>query len=248
MIFVSAEQSIAKEMADLFKTIYDGNHKAYPNGYMMLFILLLEGQQPTSEIQSKILFNHDQYLEDEAAFSIGGFQDLKSIIKLRNGKSVSLRTLIKSIPASTGMTRPQLFQHLEPNISGVVTMVTFQKQDSDHVYAWQLTQESEVHQVIADDEDEKVFIDNKEAIWFGGVNKMKTGRILASQQMDKSSLEYTNHITRLMTSPPPKTRGGILPSPSKFIKPTETFGMPTSQTSTWGLQKDPTIESKFADI
>jgi len=77
---------------------------------------------------------------------------------------------------------------------------------------------------------------------------MKTGRILASQKMDKSSLEYTNHITRLMTSPPPKTRGGILPSPSKFIKPTETFGMPTSQTSTWGLQKDPTIESKFADI
>jgi hypothetical protein len=63
---------------------------------------------------------------------------------------------------------------LEPNISGVVTMVTFQKQDSDHMYAWQLTQESEVHQVIADDDDEKVFIDNKEAIRFGGVNKMKT--------------------------------------------------------------------------
>jgi hypothetical protein len=72
-----------------------------------------------------------QFLGEEAAFSIGGFQDLKNIIKLQNGNSVSLRTLIKSIPASASMTRPQLFQHVEPNISGIVTMVTFQKQDSN---------------------------------------------------------------------------------------------------------------------
>jgi hypothetical protein len=45
-----------------------------------------------------------QFLGEEAAFSIGGFQDLKNIIKLQNGNSVSLRTLIKSIPASASMT------------------------------------------------------------------------------------------------------------------------------------------------
>jgi hypothetical protein len=47
------------------------------------------------------------------------------------------QTLIKSIPASSGMIRPQLFQHVKPNVSGVVTMATFQKQDSELVHARQ---------------------------------------------------------------------------------------------------------------
>jgi len=144
MIFISAEQSKTKETVDLFKHLYDGSPKSYLNGCMMLFIPLIDGQQPTPEFRAKILFNHLQFLGEEAAFSTGGFQDLKNIIKPRNGNSVSLCTLIKSVPASTGMTRPQLFQHVEPNISGIVTMVTFQKQDSNLVFACQKTLESEI--------------------------------------------------------------------------------------------------------
>ena len=100
------------------------------------------------------------FLGEEAAFSIGGFQDLKSTIKLHNGNLDSLCTLIKSIPASTGMTRPQLFQHIEPNISGIITMVTFQKQDSNLVYAHQKTLQSKIQQVIVDGEEDNIFVDN----------------------------------------------------------------------------------------
>jgi hypothetical protein len=50
IIFVSSEQFKAQETADLLKHIYDGTLKACLNGYMMLFIPLLEGQQPTHEI------------------------------------------------------------------------------------------------------------------------------------------------------------------------------------------------------
>jgi hypothetical protein len=128
MIFMSTEQSKAQETVTLFKQLYDGRPKTYPNGYMMLFILLLEGHQPTPEFHSKVLFNHLKFLGDEAAFSIGGFQDLKSIIKLKIGNMVLLGILIESIPASAGMTQPQLFQHVEPSISSIVTMVTSQKQ------------------------------------------------------------------------------------------------------------------------
>jgi hypothetical protein len=94
MIFVSAEQLRAKETIDLLKQIYDGTPKAYPNGYMLLFIPLMEGQQPSPEFRSKVLFNHLQFLGEEATSSIGGLQDLKTMIKLKNGNTVPLRTLI----------------------------------------------------------------------------------------------------------------------------------------------------------
>jgi len=91
MIFVSAEQSKALETIESFKSLYDGGPKAYPNGYMMLFIPLFEGQQPSNEFQMKVLFNHDQYTGEEAAFSIGGLEDLKTQVKFQNGKTVSIR-------------------------------------------------------------------------------------------------------------------------------------------------------------
>jgi hypothetical protein len=194
MIFVSAEQSRAQETIDLFKQIYDGTPKAYPNGYMLLFIPLSEGQQPSPEFRSKVLFNHSQFLGDEAAFSFGGLQDLKTLIKLKNGTTVQLQTLLKSIPASKGMSRPQLFMQVEPNITGVVTMVTFQKIDSTHVIARQKSLESEIRQVIADGEEDKVFICDEDGLWYGGVNKTKTGRLLANQQADRSSLAYTKKL------------------------------------------------------
>jgi hypothetical protein len=100
------------------------------------------------------------------------------------------------------MSRPQLFQHVEPNISGIIIMVTFQKQDSTHVIACQKTLEGEIRQVIAKGEDENVFVCNEEGIRFGGVNKTKTGRILAEQQKEKASLDHTKRIEHLMHSPP----------------------------------------------
>jgi primase-polymerase (primpol)-like protein len=47
MIFVSAKQSKTKETADLFKQLYDGSPKTYQNSFMMLFIPLIDGHQPT---------------------------------------------------------------------------------------------------------------------------------------------------------------------------------------------------------
>jgi len=114
------------------------------------------------------------------------------------------------------MSRPQLFQHVEPNISGVVTMVIFQKQDLPLVLARQNSLEMEIRQIIADGEDDKVFIDTAEGIWFGGVSKTKTGRILAAQQADRSSLAYTNHISRILKSPLKKRGGGIPVLPEKY--------------------------------
>ena len=80
------------------------------------------------------------------------------------------------------MSQPQLFQHMEPNASSIVTIVTFQKQDRDLVYLYQASLELEIGQVIAEDKKKLVFINDDDGIWFGGVNKAKTGRILVAQK------------------------------------------------------------------
>lgn len=56
--------------------------------------------------------------------------------------------------------------------------------------------ESKSRQVIADGEEDKVFINNEDGIWFGGINETKTGCILAAQQADRSSSSYNKHTAR----------------------------------------------------
>jgi hypothetical protein len=59
---------------------------------------------PRNHILNKILFNHQKFIGDENLFSIGGLNDLNKIIKLKNNKQASIRHLLKSLPASEGMS------------------------------------------------------------------------------------------------------------------------------------------------
>jgi len=129
---------------------------------------------------TKIQFNHDKYIGDETLFCIGGFQNLNNIIQIKNGKSISICHLLKSIPAIKGMSRSQLFQQAEPNPAAVVTIVTFQAQDREMVMARQATLEEEIRNVIADGKENKVFLNDTDGIWFSGVNKNKNGNVLSN--------------------------------------------------------------------
>jgi len=42
------------------------------------------------QFHQKIQFNHEKYTGEETLFCIGGFQNLNNIIKLKNGKSLSI--------------------------------------------------------------------------------------------------------------------------------------------------------------
>lgn len=175
MLFVSAEKSKQEEVSSLFKTIYDGTKKSYPNGSMMLFLSFKDMNTSSPDIRKKILYNHEKFIGNKTLTCIGGLQNLNSTILLKNGHSVTLCTLLKSFPASVGMARPQLFQQAEPNHGGMVTIVTFQEQDRPLVVARQETLEDEICHVIADGKSEKVFLNDIEGLWFGGVNRNKSG-------------------------------------------------------------------------
>ena len=112
----------------------------------------------------EIAFNHEKYIGNEALFSIRGLNDLNTIIRLTNGKQVSICTLLQSIPASEGMSRPQLVQQVEPNFGAVVTIATYQAKDHEFVIARQSSLESEIRQVLANGEEDKFFVDPSEGI------------------------------------------------------------------------------------
>ncbi len=131
MLFVSLERSKQEEVSKIFRSIYDGTQNSYPDSSMMMFIPIESYTKTSNVFHTKIQFNHDKYIGEETLFCIGGFQNLNNIIHLKNGKTISIQHLLKSIPASEGMSCPQLFQQAEPNPVAVVTIVTFQAQDCD---------------------------------------------------------------------------------------------------------------------
>lgn len=232
MLFVSSEKSKQEEVSTLLKLIYNGTKKSYPNGMMMMFIPIQDIYKNDIEFQSKIQFNHEKYIGDETLFCIGGVNNLNTIIKLKNGQSISIRLLIKSIPASAGMFRPQLFQQAEPNHGAMVTIVTFQASDRELVMARQSTLEEEICTVIASDQGNIIFTNDSEGIWFGGVFNTKNGQQTPHQKtINKFNMEYLAHINRIMHSPPkkrilnlPKWGGGIPPS----THPTTTTSIPST--------------------
>lgn len=133
----------------------------------MLYIPILEIVNSSPDIRAKIAFNHKKYTGEEALSSICGLNDLNTPLKLKNGKTVMIRTLLQSIPATEGMSRPQLFQTVEAKFTTLATIVTCQASDQKLVYQWQESLDSELRIILATNEDEKLFLNPEEDLWFG---------------------------------------------------------------------------------
>jgi hypothetical protein len=213
MLFISAKKSKVPQLTLFFKSLYDGKPKSYPNGTMMVFIPLNDGTLSSAEYHSKILYNHEQFLGDQMALSIGGLQNLNNMIQLKSlNHQISLRSLLKSLPATKGMSLPVLFQHVEPNFSNTITMVVFQKVDHSFIIARQSSLESEICSLLAMDEEPKVFLNPQDGIWFGGIHKIPGVQFQTSVALTKSGVQYADNVKSLMKSPP-KKRSAPLPIP-----------------------------------
>jgi hypothetical protein len=112
-------------------------------------------------------------------------------------------------PSFGGHVAPQLFQQVEPNFGAVVTIITCQA-DHDLVIAHQSSLEAEIHQVLADGEEDKLFTDSSDGIWFGSINKNR-GTLSVPSMYLKDDADYSSHLQRVMNSPPPNKRPITLP-------------------------------------
>ncbi len=201
MIFVSAEKTKTDEVAALFRTLYDGKSKAYPNGAMMLFVPFNEDVNYTVEYRKKLIFNHESFIRMEDAITINGLQNLNNEITLKTGEKITIRMLLKCLPASQGMSRPQLFQFMEPNNSGVTTLATFQTQDRTYIDKRKDKIEAELRAIVASNDLDKLFVSVVDGLWSGGITKNKGGKIIATKTPSQSTQQHLSQISNILHFP-----------------------------------------------
>ncbi len=131
MIFVCSEWLTQVEVRDFFSKLFDETSKDYPNGIMLLYIPLNDNITYEPGYRQKVIFNHDNYLGNEAALCIQGMADLNTNAVLKNSTQVSLQLLLRSLPAPKGMQTSQLFRLVEQSNSGNVILAPYYEEDQE---------------------------------------------------------------------------------------------------------------------
>lgn len=216
MLFVSAEKSKQNEVATSFTNIYDGRDKTYPNGTMMIFIPLHQDIKYSDDYRQKLINNHVAYIGDEEAISIRGLADLGTQVNLTTGDVVMNRELLKILPAAPGMSLPYLFQLVELNNTGTVTMGIYQTTDREYVRQRAGDIEIELRALLATGEAKKCFVDEVMGITIGGTTKTKHGKILVVTEQSQATRDHIEYINSILHSP--KKRSTTPPTPNQNVR------------------------------
>jgi hypothetical protein len=168
MIFVRAEHSKKVLVQEFLLGLYDGTPKKYPRGDMLFFISVTSklNDNYTDEQRAKYLFNHLTYLGDEDCTAILGFVDIMNEVQLKDSSVITVRTLLKSLPASPGMARNRLFQVVDLNASREFVRVTFQHCDKSYIKERKFELEKEIISYLAPGQASKVFANELKGIQF----------------------------------------------------------------------------------
>lgn len=206
MIFIRSERSKKEEATNFFLKLYDGTPKRYPRGDMFFFIPVtskLEVEYSDAQ-RTKFLFNHQAYLGDEDCFVIFGLSDLETNVTLKDGKMVTIRTLLKSLPASAGMARPRLFQVVDFVPSQNCVLVTFQRSDRALVEDRQLELEVELSDQLTPGDASKLFVDETQGLRFGQAYHKNKGKVIRIHNPSQTHRDFVQYADRLLSSPPKK--------------------------------------------
>jgi len=168
---------------------------------MLLFIPLSNTIHYDNLYRQKIIFNHEQYLGEEDILAIHGLANLDTTLTLKDQQVITLRILLKSLPATQGMSRSQVFQVVETNPMGSVVLATFQQADREYVLARRSSLEQELRSVLQDGENSKMFLSELEGLWFDTMSKKK-GKSWVVQTTSKQVQDRIRHTNMILSSPP----------------------------------------------
>jgi hypothetical protein len=193
VIFIHAEKSKQHKVARILSKIYDKTSKSYPNNTMLLFIPQHDNIQYDAAYRQKVIYNHEQYLGNEEGISIHGLQDPDMTVTLKNQQKVTIRVLLRSLPATQGMSRPQLFQLAETNADREAIVVTYQKEGRELVHARLFTLQNDIVAQLASGEANRIFITKTEGITFRPLTKTKGGQIIQNKPTSQNTIEHVQH-------------------------------------------------------
>jgi len=225
MIFVRAERSKKELVQNFLLNLYDGTPKKYPRGDMLFFIPIaskLENDY-TDEQRAKYVFNHTTYVGEEDCMAILGLANLSNEVKLKDRSIITIRTLLKCLPASPGMTRNRLFQVVDTNPSLNCVLVTFQKHDKAFIEDRKFDFEQELLSHLAPGQADKVFIDEFDGVHFVPVYHKYKGKIIRVHHPTKTHQEFVRHADNIMSSPPKKRAHSTGSPPHQPITPLQSL-------------------------
>jgi hypothetical protein len=206
MIFMRSERSKREEATKFFLKLYDGTPKRYPRGDMLFFIPVtskLEAEYTDAQ-RSKYLFNHQAYLGDEDCLTIFGLADLETKLILKDGRPATIRTLLKSLPATEGMSRSRLFQVVDFVPSQNCVLVTFQRSDRPLVEERQFGFEVELSDQLSNGEVPKLYVDEMQGLRFGSAYHKNKGKVIRIHNPSQTHLDFVQYADRMLSSPPKK--------------------------------------------
>jgi hypothetical protein len=219
MIFVRAERSKKELVQEFLLNLYDGTPKKYPRGDVLFFIPVASKLEHdyTDEQRTKYIFNHTTFVGDEDCMAIFGLADLCNEVKLKDGSIIAVRTLLKCLPASPGMSRNRLFQVVDKNPSYDCVIVTFQKCDRALVEDRKFGFEQEILSYIAPEQADQIFIDEIEGVQFVPAYHKFKGKIIRVHHPTKTHQEFIRHADNIMSSPPKKRAHSTGPTKQPVI-------------------------------
>jgi hypothetical protein len=200
MIFVTSECSKMGLVREALSSIYDGIPKSFSRGDILFFIPTKGIDPYTPDQHSKFMLNHDSYLGEGDVIAIHGLQDLNTEITLKGGKTTDIRTLLKSLPATTGMFCNRLFKAVHPNAGLTCTIATFQKCNKPFIEHRKPMLEPEIQSVLAPGQSSKVILDDIEGLWFGGTVEHQNGKSISVQGHIKEDIIFLWHANTLLNS------------------------------------------------
>jgi hypothetical protein len=149
-----------------------------------------------------LFYVHTEYIP--GVYSQHGLQDPDITITLKNQQKVTIRMLLQSLPATQGMSRPQLFQLAETNADRKAIVVTYQKEDRELVHACLFTLQNDIVAQLASGEANRIFITKTEGITFRPLTKTKGGQIIQNKPTSQNTIEHVQHTKTILASPPKK--------------------------------------------
>jgi hypothetical protein len=206
MIFVRAERSKKEVVQEFFLDLYDGTPKKYPRGDMLFFIPVsskLENDY-TDEQREKFLFNHMTFIGDKDCMVIYGLAQLSNEVTLKDGFNITVRTLLKSLPASPGMSRNRLFQVVDLKSSQDCVIVTYQRMDKSFIEERKFKLEKELLSHLVPGQANQVFEDELAGIQFVAAYHKNRGKVIRVHYPTKSHQDCVQHANNILSSPPKK--------------------------------------------
>jgi hypothetical protein len=180
-------------------------------------------------------------LGDEDCFAIFGLADLNTTVTLADNKEVTIRTLLKSLPASEGMSRSRLFQVVDCISAQNCVLVTFQRSDKPLVEERQLDLEVELCDQLAPGQASKLFVNEVQRLRFGHAYHKNHGKVIRIHNPSQTHLDFVQHADRLLSSPPKKRTNATMAAASKPMSGTK---VPTRNLSYSGVLQAQTTHTR----